>query len=174
MNPAETFRSDVTAPSSTLGRIGAGIARIADVVTSLMFAGVFVIFCYKIARRYLPPQDAVAWADEVSVILFIWIVFIANGYLMDERRQITFDLIHRHLSPPSQRRMEIARMMLVGGLFLVSAFGAFDYIRFLWRERTPVLQWRLDIIYICFGLYMLAIIVRYAVRIAELALNRKL
>lgn len=174
MATAEPSRSDADAPAGPLGRIGAGIARAADILTSLMFAGVFLIFCYKIARRYIPPQDAVAWADEVSVILFIWIVFIANGYLMDERRQITFDLVHRHLSPPSQRRMEIVRMILVGGLFLVSFYGAFDYIRFLWRERTPVLQWRLDIIYFCFGLYMLAIIVRYAVRIAELVLKRKL
>ncbi|MBV8835315.1 MAG: TRAP transporter small permease, partial [Alphaproteobacteria bacterium] len=35
-----------------------------------------------------------------------------------------------------------------------------DYIQFLWRERTPVLQWRLDLVYACFGIFLIAVILR--------------
>jgi len=110
-----------------------------------------------------------AWADEVSVILFIWIIFIANGYLMRERQQISFDIIYRNLSEQGRRRAEIVRLALVGGLFAAALPGAVDYVLFLWRERTPVLEWRLDVVYFCFALYMAAICVRSAVRLVALA-----
>lgn len=174
MTTSNTIDDDKNTQCGPLGQIGKRIVRAANILTSLMFATMFLIFCYKIIRRYIPPQTFVSWADELSVILFIWIVFIANGYLVDERRQIAFDLLHRHVSQRSKRYMEITRQLLIGGLFIISCYGVFDYILFLWREKTSALQWRLDIIYLCFGIFMIAIIVRYTVRTTEIIMNRKL
>ena len=67
-----------------------------------MFACVFLVFVYKIAMRYA-GGDAVAWADEVSVVLFVWIIFWANAFVVTDRRQITFDLVYRLLSPSARR-----------------------------------------------------------------------
>ena len=39
---------------------------------------------------------------------------------------------------------------------------------FLWRERTPVLLWRFDILYMCFAIFMAAMIVRMACRLLTL------
>ncbi len=150
-----------------LARIGGAIGRVADVVTSLMFIAVFAAFIYKIVMRYV-AGDAVAWADEVSVVLFIWIVFLANGFMLDDKRQITFDLIYRHLSQRNQRRVAAVRSLLVGGIFLCALPGSLDYILFLWRERTPVMGWRLEYVYACFGLFMLAVIVRFGYRLVLL------
>jgi TRAP-type C4-dicarboxylate transport system permease small subunit len=147
-----------------LARIGARIARVADAITSLMFIAVFAAFIYKIVMRYA-AGDAVAWADEISVVLFIWIVFLANGFMLDDKRQITFDLIYRHLSEHNQRFVAVARGLLVGGIFLCALPGSIDYILFLWRERTPVMGWRLEYVYACFALFMLAITVRLVYRL---------
>ncbi len=65
--------------------VGAGLRRAAEAVSSAMFVAVFLIFNYKIASRYL-WRDEPAWADEVSVILFIWIVFWASA-LRDARTE---------------------------------------------------------------------------------------
>ena len=54
------------------------------------------------------------------------------------------------------------RLAIMLAIFLYAAPGAIDYIQFLWRERTPVLQWRLDIIYACFGIFLVAVIGRSA------------
>ncbi len=48
-------------------RLSQTASRAAKGVVSLMFAGVFVVFVYKIVMRYA-VGDAVAWADEVCVI----------------------------------------------------------------------------------------------------------
>lgn|SRR5262245_12111208 len=154
-----------------LARVGAGIVRFGEALTNLMFIAVFAAFLYKIAMRYV-AGDAVAWADETSVILFIWIVFLANGLVVEERRQISFDLLYRHLPEGGRRWMAAARLLLVGAIFVYALPAAVDYILFLWRERTPVMQLRLDYVYACFALFMLAVIIRTAYRLWLLASPR--
>jgi TRAP-type C4-dicarboxylate transport system permease small subunit len=140
------------------------IARLrgaAATVPSLLFALVFVIFIYKIVTRYLEHDEA-AWADEVSVILFIWIIFWANAFVVRDREQITFDLVYHRLSSRWKRAFALARLLLIGGIFAWSLPGSLDYILFLNREHTPVLDLRLDLVYSCFGLFLIAVVVRSA------------
>jgi len=142
-------------------------ARGARLAASLMFACVFVAFIYKIVMRYA-AGDAVAWADEISVVLFVWIIFWANAFVVADRRQIRFDLVVRLLSPGGRRAAAIARLTIIGGLFLWALPGVLDYIAFLWRERTPVLSLRLDFVYSCFGLFVVAVVVRSGIELFHL------
>ncbi len=133
----------------------------ANLVAALMFVAVFGIFCIKIAMRYA-LHDEMAWADEVSIILFIWIIFWANAFILDEHDHIRFDLA-THAAPPRLRRaMAIARSVLIGGLFLYATPATLGYIRFLWRERTPVLELPLDDVYLCFGVFVVTVPLRCA------------
>lgn len=147
------------------------VVRAAEWLCGAMFAVVFAAFCYKIVRRYF-AGDAVAWADEVSVVLFVWIVFLANGLVVPERQQIAFDLLVRRAGPRGKAAMMLIRNVLIGGIFLAALPGSLDYIAFLWRERTPVLQWRLDIVYACFGVFMVAVVLRAAVGAWSAVRNR--
>ncbi len=137
----------------------ARLRRLFGAVPALMFAAVFLIFNYKIITRYLEHDEA-AWSEEVSVILFIWIIFWANAFVVRDREQITFDLVYRPLPDGGKRVLAILRALLIGGIFLWAAPGSIDYILFLWRERTPVLDLRLDWLYACFGLFLIAVIAR--------------
>ena len=144
------------------------LARVsARLIASAMFACVFLAFVYKIVMRYV-AHDAVAWADEVSVVLFVWMIFWANALVVPDRRQIRFDLVVRILPPPWQRAAAIGRQIIIGGLFLWALPGVIDYIAFLWRERTPVLSLRLDFVYACFGLFAVAVIIRSAIALYQL------
>ena len=147
--------------------IAARLRQLADWIACAMFAAVFVIFNYKIFTRYFEHDEAV-WADEVLVILFIWIIFWANAFLVRDREQITFDLVYRLLPATAQRYTALARAVLVGGIFAWSLPGSLDYIGFLWREHTPVLNLPLDIVYSCFGIFLVAVIVRSVVCAAKL------
>ena len=146
------------APPLEQGRFGR-LRRGAAAVSGLMFAAVFVIFVYKIVTRYLAHDEA-AWTDEISVILFVWIIFWANAFVVRNREQISFDLFYHPMPEGVRRAMGLARLLLVGGLFAVALPGTIDYLLFLWRERTPVLGLRLDLVYSCFGLFMIAVVAR--------------
>ena len=70
----------------------------------------------------------------------------------------------------------MARLVLIGGVFAVALPGSLGYIRFLWREHTPVLNLPLDLVYSCFGVFLVAVILRAAisaVRAARRALARR-
>ncbi len=153
---------------------GGALARALDQATraiealcNLLFVVVFAVFLYKVFMRYA-AGDAIAWADELTVVLFIWIVFLANSFLVEDRRQIRFDLLERHLSPGGRRAAIISRTVLLGGILLWSLPAALDYIQFLWRERTPVMLWRLDLVYACFGVFLVATLARMALRLSSL------
>jgi TRAP-type C4-dicarboxylate transport system permease small subunit len=148
-------RNATSAPASPAARL----RQIADGVSGLMFAAVFVIFNYKIFTRYFEHDEAV-WADEVLVILFIWIIFWAQAFVVRDREQISFDVVVRLLPAQGKRIAALARYILIGGVFLWALPGSLGYIRFLWRERTPVLNLPLDLVYSCFGLFLIAVIVR--------------
>lgn len=153
--------AEPTGASSRLGRLGGRLHAAAESVSGVMFVLVFAVFLYKIAGRYL-AHDEPAWTDEVSVVLFVWIVFWANAFLLRDRDQITFDLIYRPLSARAKRVFGLARALLIGGIFAAALPGSLDYLAFLWRERTPVLGLRLDLVYACFGIFMIAVVVRSA------------
>jgi TRAP-type C4-dicarboxylate transport system permease small subunit len=144
------------------------LRQVADCVACMMFAAVFLIFNYKIFTRYFEHDEAV-WADEVLVVLFVWIIFWANAFLVRDKEQITFDLIYRLLPPRAQRTVALARVILIGGIFAWALPGSLDYIRFLWREHTPVLNLPLDYVYSCFGLFLIAVIIRAILTAAKLA-----
>ena len=147
--------------------IAAKLRQLADWIACAMFAAVFVIFNYKIFTRYFEHDEAV-WADEVLVILFIWIIFWANAFLVRDKEQITFDLVYRLLPATAQRYTALARAVMVGGIVAWALPGSLDYIGFLWREHTPVLNLPLDIVYSCFGIFLVAVIVRSTVSAAKL------
>lgn len=138
----------------------------ADAVGAAMFAAVFVLFCLKIGMRYF-LHDELAWTDEVATILFIWIVFWANAFILADRDHIRFDLVVHLAGPRIRRAMAIARTLLVGGIFLYALPDTLDYIAFLWRDRTPVLQIPLDYVYACFGIFAATVPVRAAVSLVQ-------
>jgi TRAP-type C4-dicarboxylate transport system permease small subunit len=145
------------APYATI--ISARLQQAADWVAGAMFAAVFAIFNYKIFTRYFEHDEAI-WADEILVILFIWIIFWAQSFVVRDKDQITFDLVYRLLPPPAKRVSAVSRHLLVGGVFLWSLPGSLSYIEFLWREHTPVLNLPLDFVYSCFGMFLIAVIIR--------------
>lgn len=137
------------------------IRSAAQLVSAAMFAGVFGLFLYKIAARYLAGNEA-AWTDELSVILFIWIIFWANALILSDRDHIRFDLLVLAMPPAGRRIMALLRALLIGGIFAAATPPSIGYIRFLWREHTPVLGLPLSWVYACFGLFMIAVPLRAA------------
>jgi TRAP-type C4-dicarboxylate transport system permease small subunit len=154
-------------PGSGPASAAARLRQIADWVASAMFAAVFIIFNYKIFTRYFEHDEAV-WADEVLVILFIWIIFWAQAFIVRDREQINFDIVVRLLPAQGKRIAALMRNILIAGIFLWALPGSLGYIGFLWREHTPVLNLPLDLVYSCFGLFLIAVIVRSLVSVGQL------
>ncbi|MFN0302440.1 MAG: TRAP transporter small permease [Burkholderiales bacterium] len=131
-------------------------------------AAILIAILVGIVRRYLLGAPLV-WIDELAVVLFIWCVFITGALVVRIEDHVAFELVHGALSPHVQRWVTVAAFGGAGLCLLAATPKSADFILFLSRERTPALQWRLDIVYACFVVFMVAaglMLVAHAARLA--------
>jgi len=149
--------------ASVLARIRA----LATLVTTLLFAAIFVIFLYAVFMRYVMHQPVV-WADELNIILLLWVMFIAGALVLRDNEHVAFDIAWNAAPPKGRRVIGIVAALAFGGLFLAALPGTWSYITFLWRERTTVLEWRLDLVYSCYLIFFIAVIMRFGTKLVRL------
>jgi TRAP-type transport system small permease protein len=145
----------------------ARVRALAAHVTTLLFAAIFVIFLFAIFMRYVMGKPA-AWADELNIILLLWVMFVAGALVLRDNEHVAFDIAWHAATPRVRRAMGIGGALIFGGLFLLALPGTWSYITFLWRERTTVLEWRLDWVYACYLVFFIAVIVRFLARLVVL------
>jgi TRAP-type C4-dicarboxylate transport system permease small subunit len=150
-----------------LGRLGAA----AEAVSTLLFAAIFVVFIAAIAARYV-FNAPLPWADELNVVLLLWLTFWTASFVTRDREQVVFDLVYARCGPQGRRGMIFAGSLALGLFFLWALPTIWDYVAFLWRERTSVLLWRLDWVYSCFALFIAATVARLLWTAAQLATRR--
>lgn len=151
-----------------LARALALFRRGAEWVTTALFFGIFVVFLAGVAARYGFSRP-IAWGDELAMILFVWSTFLFDAFVSRDKDQVAFDALWVALPPQGRRILGLAQTLLFGLLFLVAFPAVLDYVLFLWRERTPALEWRLDLVYSCFVLYMACVVIRLAARFMDFA-----
>jgi TRAP-type C4-dicarboxylate transport system permease small subunit len=149
-------------------RLWSGAQRAAEGISAALFFAMFALFLLGIAMRYLADAP-LAWTDELIMVLFIWLVFLTEAVVIDEREQISFDVIYDVVGARGRRAIGLAAALALASLFLASLPTVIDYVRFLWRERTAVLQWRLDLVYACFVVFWAAVVARSLAKIGRLA-----
>jgi TRAP-type C4-dicarboxylate transport system permease small subunit len=145
--------------TTALVRLSNRFRQAAAFVSAMLFGAIVVIFGANIAGRYLFARPII-WADELVVVLLLWSTFITAAFVTREREQVIFDLVYDRCGPHGRRRM-----LLAGAFALIAIFGAalpgiLSYTAFLWRERTSVLEWRLDYVYACFAMFVVALLIR--------------
>ncbi|MGV3634948.1 MAG: TRAP transporter small permease [Pseudorhodoplanes sp.] len=152
-------------------RLNAVVTRfrtVAEWVTTAMLFGVFLIYLIGIAARYVFSAP-IAWSDELAMIVFLWCMFLTDAFVNRDADHVGFDILWERLAPGGRRVVGLLQTALFGLLFAAAFPVIVDYVMFLWREETSALQWRLDLVYICFVIYFAMVIVRLAAKFVTLA-----
>ncbi len=142
--------------------------RAGEWFAALTLAAILVAILVGIVRRYLFGAPLV-WVDELVVVLFLWCVFIAGALVVRLDDHVAFELLSSILPPQVQRWVGVIAFGGAGLCLLAAVPKTADFILFLWRERTPALQWRLDIVYACFVVFLIAAGLMLVARAARLA-----
>lgn len=142
--------------------------RFSEGVAAVLFAVMFGGFVIQIISRYVLNMP-VSWSLELCSIGYVWVVFWSCNILAGERQQIVFDLIY-NMFPPRQRRvLAIVNTATLTLVFLAALPGVLDYVVFLGRRSSMLLKIRMDLVYSCFVIFMLAVIIGGAIRIWRLS-----
>ena len=133
--------------------------RLADAVSTLSLGVVFILFIYGVGMRYLLNRP-VSWTDEAVTVLAVWSVLWTGAFVLRWSEHISFDIVFVNLAPKRQRLMLLVGNTAFVVLMLAALPGMVDYTLFLWREKTDMLEMRLDFVYAIFPIFFIAIVVR--------------
>ena len=134
--------------------------KLAAAVSALLIAAVLLAVLVGVARRYLFGAPLV-WIDELTVVMFIWAIFWTAAFVVPLREHVAFDLVFNALPPRGRRALQAFSCALVGTALVAALPGIVNFLQFLWRERTPALQWRLDYVYAIFAVFIAAAALRF-------------
>jgi TRAP-type C4-dicarboxylate transport system permease small subunit len=133
--------------------------RLAQAVSTLSLGAVFVLFIYGVGMRYLLNRP-VSWTDEAVTVLTVWSVLWTSAFVLRWSEHISFDIVFVNLAPARQRLMLLVANVAFVVLMLMALPGMVDYTLFLWREKTDMLEMRLDFVYAIFPIFFIAIVLR--------------
>lgn len=141
--------------------------RLAAGISALSLGAVFVLFVYGIGMRYLFNRP-VGWVDEAVTVLSVWSVLWTAAFVLRWDEHISFDIVFVNIDAPRQRLMLLVVNVAFAALFISALPGMIDYTLFLWREKTDMLEMRLDFVYAIYPLFFIVIVLRQLVSIWHL------
>lgn len=143
------------------------LRHLAEGVAAAVFALLFVTFIVQVTMRFV-FNNPLAWSDELIVVLYILMVFWGAALLLKEKDHVMLDLVYEALPPAGRRIFGLVGAALVAGLMLVLLPQAFDYVKFMNREKTPVLDIPFSVVFAPFILFVAVIGVGYFVKFCRL------
>ena len=131
----------------------------ANLIGGGLFLTMFAVFVIQITARFAFNKP-IAWTDELAVILYVWIILWGCAAIVPEREHVVFDLLWNSVSWRARQLMQIVGNLLIGGLALASLPATWDYVRFMAREGTPVLNLPFMWVFFPFVLLMASLVIR--------------
>lgn len=148
------------------------VYKVAESIASILLAVVFVIFVTSVFMRYI-LHTPLAWADELSVILFSILIFFASALALKPTEQVRFEVVYDLLPPHVARWVAAISFIVFGGIFLAAVWPCLDYALFMLRQRTPALNIPYFYVFVSFPFFLLAAGLRMVWSGARIALGRE-
>ena len=152
---------------ASAGRLSRRLQRGAELAAAAMFAAMFGAFVVQVVTRYVLDSPA-GWTLEFATLAYVWVVFFAAAFLLRDREHIAFDMLYHAAAPAKRRLLAIVQSLVLVATFLIALPGVFDYVTFMSRERTWILQIPFSLAFSCFVLFMVMVILRSGLRVWRL------
>jgi C4-dicarboxylate transporter, DctQ subunit len=126
------------------------------IVIGVMFAA----FLTQVVFRYVLNWPT-GWSNELTVVLWIWIVLFGAAFVVREEEEIRFDLIYGAVAPRTRRIMTVISAVALVGLYGFSFPAVLDYVTFMKVQSTAYLKIRFDWLFSIYIIFVIAIMARY-------------
>jgi TRAP-type C4-dicarboxylate transport system permease small subunit len=130
-------------------RLAERLSRWADSFGAGIFAVLFLSLVVQVLRRFVFGTPA-AWTEELAAIAFVWVIFWGTAFTVPLSAHVAVDLVAPRFAPAVRRALYALGLAALGGSILWALPGIGDYLRFMTRERTPVLDWPYGVVYSVF------------------------
>lgn len=126
-------------------------------IPTIAFMVMFSVFITQIFFRYV-LRDPITWSYEVTVIGFIWAVWFGAIYSLHKKDHVTFSLLYDLASPKTQMVFRLIGNTVVIIALSIALYPIYDFIRFMGRSSSTVLEIPFNLIYMPMLLAFIAFI----------------
>jgi TRAP-type C4-dicarboxylate transport system permease small subunit len=140
--------------------IGSRLYKGGEFILTAMLAVMFFAFLFQIAARYLFDWPT-GWTNELSAILWIWLVLWGAAFVVTEQEEMRFDLIYAAVGPKMRRVMFLISAAALLVLYGMSFPAVVSYVTFMKVESSAYMGIRFDWLYSIYIVFVIAIIIRY-------------
>src|SRR6266705_2278714 len=120
-------------------RLAERLGRWADFVGAGVFAVLFLSLVVQVVRRFVFGTPA--------AITFVWVIFWGTAFSVPLSAHVAVDFVVPRFAPSVRRSLYALGLAALAVCFLWALPGIADYLRFMMRERTPVLDWPYGAVY---------------------------
>jgi C4-dicarboxylate transporter DctQ subunit len=156
--------------------------RATEFVAAMMMAAMFATFILQITIRYTARAEWIAeklpfldpdhfgWTLEFCLVMWVWIVFWGNAFVVRERDHVTFDILYTHVGPGVRKWFAIIAGVAISVGLLLSLEPTWGKFYVLRLKKTATLQhlfgdWvRMRDIYAIYAAFLIIVPLRYAWR----------
>ncbi len=162
-------------------RIRRLFSRLTEGVAAAMMAAMFATFILQIAVRYIVGSDwfaarlghvveasAFGWTLEFCLVMWLWIVFWGNAFIVRDRDHVTFDIVYFWVRPGIRKWFAIIGAAAIAAALLLSIGPSYEKMRILRLKSSATLPVKMLPIYSIYFLFLAVVGLRYLWRIAEI------
>ncbi|WP_435140718.1 TRAP transporter small permease [Pseudopelagicola sp. nBUS_19] len=160
-------------------QVQAGFSHFAQAVAAAIMATMFTTFILQIIVRYsarlewLPQYFPVlnpslyGWTLEFCLLLWVWLIFWGNAFVVREQDHVTFDILFFAVRPTIRRWFIIIGCIAICTALLLSVEPTLSKFYILRLKKTATLSnlfgdWiRMRDIYAIYIIFLLAVSLRY-------------
>lgn len=161
-------------------KIQTGLRHFAEAVAAAMVALMFMTFMLQILVRYsarlewLPDYfpfldpTGYGWTLEFCLLLWVWLVFWGNAFVVRESDHVTFDILYHAVRPQVRRWFIIISGIAICVGLILSVEPTWSKFSILRLKKTATLStvfgdWiRMRHIYSIYVFFLVAVALRYA------------
>ena len=140
------------------------LKAVADHVTVALLAAMFASFILQIVSRYV-FNHPLGWTLEMCLTTWLWLVFWASAFVLRDGDHVKFDLAYVTAGHRTRRLFALVSAVAILAGFLAAMPATIDYITFYQIKKSATLRIRLDYVFSVYGLFAVAIVIRYAMRL---------
>ena len=149
----------------------AWLHRRADNVAVGLLTAMFLSFVLQIFTRYV-INHPLGWTLEACLMSWLWVVFWGSAFVVEDRDHVKFDILYTHVGRGMRRIFALIAALAIAAGFATSFAGTIDYVTFMKIEKSSMLRIRLDYVFSVYGIFAVAIVLRYGWRAVQLIRGR--
>jgi TRAP-type C4-dicarboxylate transport system permease small subunit len=126
----------------------------------------FLALVFQVTFRFVLGAPA-AWTEEVAAIAYLWVIFWGCAFSVPLAAHVAVDMVVPPFAPAARRVLYALGLAALAACFLWALPGIADYLRFMLRERTPVLDLPFGAVYSVFLAAAVMVVLRCLAAIAR-------